>query len=62
MIVYSILITRKMKKTRNETGEGFAAPGYWRAQAKWLKEKFSRLAGAELNFRILPKTSVPGKI
>ncbi len=50
-----------MEKTRNEAGEGFAMPGYWRAQAKWLKEKFSELSGAELKFRLLRKTSFPEK-
>lgn len=51
-----------MEKTRNEAGEGFAIPGYWRAQAKWLREKFSKLTGTELEFRLLPKTSFPEKI
>ncbi len=50
-----------MEKTRNEKGEGFAIPGYWSAQAKWLREKFSG-AAADLKLRLLPKVNVPGKI
>lgn len=59
MIVYSLLIIRMMEKTRNEIGEGFASPGYWSSQAKWLREKFSGLAGAVPRFRILPKANLP---
>lgn len=61
MVIYSLLIIRMMEKTRNEKGEGFAIPGYWSAQAKWLREKFSG-AAADLKLRLLPKVNVPGKI